>query len=140
VDERRFDFRKERRSKEKLQEQWDKTEKKYLTIVHGILKEKQGVISSYLAENKMFVVYSTKDSSKGKLSHTAYKVIKESGDLSLLEINLLTGRKNQIRVHMADEGHPIVAIENTAKAMTDIKGSHYTRNLFRFCIQRQISE
>jgi tRNA pseudouridine32 synthase/23S rRNA pseudouridine746 synthase/23S rRNA pseudouridine1911/1915/1917 synthase len=101
-------FAKSEEVKEKLQDQWDKTEKKYLAIVHGHLKEKEGVISSYLAENKMFVVYSTNDKVKGKLSHTAYKVVKESGNLSLLEINLLTGRKNQIRVHMADQGHPIV--------------------------------
>lgn len=101
-------FAKSQDVKDKLQEQWDKTEKKYLAVVHGHLKEKEGVISSYLAENKMFVVYSTKDPSKGKLSHTAYKVVKESGQFSLLEINLLTGRKNQIRVHLADIGHPIV--------------------------------
>ena len=101
-------FAKSEDVKDKLQGQWDKTEKRYLTVVHGHLKEKEGVVSSYLAENKMYVVYSTKDPSKGKLSHTAYKVIKESGALSLLEINLLTGRKNQIRVHMADKGHPIV--------------------------------
>jgi len=100
-------FAKSEDVKEKLQAQWDKTEKRYLAVVHGRLKEKEGVISSYLAENKMFVVYSTNDKTKGKLSHTAYKVIKESDALSLLEINLLTGRKNQIRVHMSDQGHPI---------------------------------
>lgn len=101
-------FAKSEELKMRLQDQWENTEKKYLAVVHGNLKEKQGVISSYLAENKMFVVYSTKDETKGKLSHTEYKVIKETGSLSLLEINLLTGRKNQIRVHMADKGHPIV--------------------------------
>ncbi|OQA02591.1 MAG: Ribosomal large subunit pseudouridine synthase D [Planctomycetes bacterium ADurb.Bin401] len=101
-------FAKSQDVKDKLQEQWDKTEKKYLAVVHGHLKEKGGVISSYLAENKQFVVYSTKDPSKGKLSHTAYKVVKESRQFSLLEINLLTGRKNQIRVHLADICHPIV--------------------------------
>ncbi|HAL44791.1 MAG TPA: RNA pseudouridine synthase [Phycisphaerales bacterium] len=101
-------FAKSEGVKDKLQEQWDKTEKKYLAVVHGHLKEKEGVVSSYLAENKMFVVYSTNDKIKGKLSHTAYKVVKESGNFSLLEINLLTGRKNQIRVHLADLGHPIV--------------------------------
>jgi 23S rRNA-/tRNA-specific pseudouridylate synthase len=66
------------------------------------------VITSYLAEKKAYVVYSTTDVTKGKLAHTAYKVLKETKRFSLLEINLLTGRKNQIRVHMADMGHPIV--------------------------------
>lgn len=109
-------FAKSEEVKNKLQEQWDKTEKKYITIVHGHLKQKEGIISSYLAENKMFVVYSTNDPSKGKLSHTAYKVIKEAGDLSLLEINLLTGRKNQIRVHLSEQGHPIVGDRKYGKA------------------------
>ena len=77
-------------------------------MVHGHLAQKEGVITSYLAENKAYVVYSTTDVTKGKLAHTAYKVLKETKQFSLLEINLLTGRKNQIRVHMADKGHPIV--------------------------------
>lgn len=94
--------------KMKLQEQWKETEKKYLAVVHGGLEQKEGIITSYLAENKAYVVYSTTDSAKGKLARTAYKVIKETGNFSLLEINLLTGRKNQIRVHLADKGHPVV--------------------------------
>ena len=100
-------FAKSEKIKLRLQEQWKETQKKYLAVVHGRLDKKEGVISSYLAENKAYVVYSTKDPAKGKLSHTAYKVLKETGQFSLLEVNLLTGRKNQIRVHLADKGHPI---------------------------------
>jgi len=91
-----------------LQDQWQTVEKKYIAVVHGTLAKKQDVITSYLAENKAFVVYSTTDAKKGKLSKTAYTVLKESADLSLLEITLLTGRKNQIRVHLYDLGHPII--------------------------------
>lgn len=91
-----------------LQGQWAETEKKYQALVHGVLAEKEGTITSYLAESSSFVVYSTTDKSKGKLSHTGYTVLKESNAFSLLEITLLTGRKNQIRVHLADIGHPIV--------------------------------
>jgi 23S rRNA-/tRNA-specific pseudouridylate synthase len=43
-------------------------------------------------------------------------VLKETKQFSLLEINLLTGRKNQIRVHMADKGHPIVGDRKYGKA------------------------
>ncbi|MBN2589502.1 MAG: RNA pseudouridine synthase [Sedimentisphaerales bacterium] len=91
-----------------LKDQWKEIEKKYVALVHGKLKQKEGIITSYLAESKSFTVYSTNDETKGRLSHTAYKVLKETAQFSLVEINLLTGRKNQIRVHMADRGHPIV--------------------------------
>ena len=91
-----------------LQAQWKDTEKKYIAVVHGQLPQKEGIIASYLAEDKAFVVYSTTDTRKGKWARTAYKVLKETRQFSLLEITLLTGRKNQIRVHLADKGHPVV--------------------------------
>jgi tRNA pseudouridine32 synthase/23S rRNA pseudouridine746 synthase/23S rRNA pseudouridine1911/1915/1917 synthase len=101
-------FAKSEEIKLRLQAQWQDTEKKYLAVVHGRLHKKQGVITSYLAENKAFVVYSTQNPAKGKLARTAYKVVRESQRFSLLELELLTGRKNQIRVHLADEGHHVV--------------------------------
>ena len=101
-------FAKNEETKFRLQTQWKDTEKKYVAVVYGQLAKKEDVISSYLAENKAYVVYSTTDTTKGKLAHTAYKVLRESRQFSLLEINLLTGRKNQIRVHLADKGHPVV--------------------------------
>src|SRR4030042_848067 len=101
-------FAKSEEVKLHLQAQWKGTEKKYVAVVYGQLAQKKGMITSYLSENKAYVVYSTTDVTKGKLAHTAYKVLKETKQFSLLEINLLTGRKNQIRVHMADKGHPIV--------------------------------
>lgn len=101
-------FAKSEKAKFNLQSQWAKTEKKYLALVHGNLSRKEGTITSYLAENTNRMMYSTSNTSKGKLSHTAYKVLKETKDFSLLEITLITGRKNQIRVHLADEGYPVV--------------------------------
>ena len=91
-----------------LQEQWQEVEKRYVAIVHGIVRPKAETITSYLAENLAHVVYSTADAAKGRFSRTAYRVLKEGSAMSLLEIDLLTGRKHQIRVHLADKGHPIV--------------------------------
>lgn len=90
-----------------LQENWQESDKRYLTVVHGILEPKTGTISSYLAENSAFTVYSTPDATLGKLSHTEYTVLKEARGLTLLEIHLLTGRKHQIRVHLSEKGHPV---------------------------------
>jgi tRNA pseudouridine32 synthase/23S rRNA pseudouridine746 synthase/23S rRNA pseudouridine1911/1915/1917 synthase len=109
-------FAKNEKAKLSLQSQWQDTEKKYLAVVYGRLAKKEGVITSYLAENKAYVVYSTTDTAKGKLARTSYKVIKESGRYSLLEIGLLTGRKNQIRVHLDDIGCPVVGDRKYGKS------------------------
>ena len=84
------------------------TEKTYLAVVHGRCRTHAETITTYLAENKAHVVYSTSDPAKGKLARTAYRLLKQTKDFALLEVNLLTGRKNQIRVHLAGIGHPIV--------------------------------
>jgi len=101
-------FAKSEAVKERLQEKWKDTEKMYLAVVHGRLSPAEGVIRSYLAENRAYKVYSTKNAGEGKLSQTAYRVLEESGQYSLVEVRLLTGRKNQIRVHRADHGNPVV--------------------------------
>ncbi|MGW8181051.1 MAG: pseudouridine synthase [bacterium] len=78
------------------------------------------IISTYLAENKARRVYSTFDTTKGRLAHTAYKVLKQTADFALLEVDLLTGRKHQARVHLAGVGHPVVGDDRYGKG----KGAH----------------
>jgi tRNA pseudouridine32 synthase/23S rRNA pseudouridine746 synthase/23S rRNA pseudouridine1911/1915/1917 synthase len=90
-----------------LQEQWSDIKKTYMAVLCGHLREKQGLIESYLVENSIYKMYSVKDPAKGKLARTSYKVVKESEDYSLLEVDLLTGRKHQIRVHFAEQGNPV---------------------------------
>ncbi len=90
-----------------LKDNWKTATKTYYAIVHGKLKNKSGTISSHLEEDEDYMIHSNSDG-KGKLAQTEYQVLRETQHFSLLRINLLTGRKNQIRVHLADEGHPVV--------------------------------
>jgi 23S rRNA pseudouridine1911/1915/1917 synthase len=101
-------FAKSEAAKFRLQSQWQDTKKKYLAVVHGQCEKRAETIMTYLAENRAHGVYTTNDARKGKLARTTYKVLKQTKDFSLLEIDLLTGRKHQIRVHLAAIGHPVV--------------------------------
>lgn len=91
-----------------LKSDWKNTIKTYLCVVHGKLAKKSGLISSYLSEDEDYVVHQSDDNEDGKLAKTEYKVLSETQHLSLLQVNLLTGRKNQIRVHMQGHGHSVV--------------------------------
>ena len=104
-------FAKNERAQERLKDAWKTTQKIYYTVVHGTLAEKSGLVSSYLFEDDKYVVHSIDDAVRGKLARTGYAVLKETPRFSLLKIDLLTGRKNQIRVHCADLGHPVVGDE-----------------------------
>ena len=101
-------FAKNERAKHLYQDNWNDIVKKrcYYAVIDGKMEKKEGTIKSYLKENGN-MVYSVKDRS-GKLAITEYKVLKERKNISLLDINLKTGRKNQIRVHMKENKTPIL--------------------------------
>ena len=101
-------FAKNERAKHLYQDNWNDIVKKrcYYAVIAGKMENKEGTIKSYLKENGN-MVYSVKDRS-GKLAITEYKVLKEIKNISLLDINLRTGRKNQIRVHMKENKTPIL--------------------------------
>lgn len=90
------------------------TKRTYVALVEGILDKKSGKITTWLTEDKRnAVVYSSPTDDGGQMAVTNYKVLKETVPaadlpLSLLELNLETGRTNQIRVHMQSIGHPVI--------------------------------
>ncbi|GET31097.1 RluA family pseudouridine synthase [Prolixibacter sp. SD074] len=100
-------FAKSEPAKRYLQDNWATFHKTYYAVVHGQLAEKEGIITSYLVENQLHRMYSINNPEKGKFSKTGYRVVRESDQLSLLEIDLFTGTKNQIRVQFSEEGHPV---------------------------------
>jgi 23S rRNA pseudouridine1911/1915/1917 synthase len=103
-------FAKSAEAQQILQSNWKHyiLSRKYTVLVEGRIKEDKGTITSWLKENSAFVVYSSKFDNGGKKAITNYEVIKKNTNYTLLEASLETGRKNQIRVHMQDLGHPIV--------------------------------
>lgn len=101
-------FAKNQQVQKQIQENWNEqvADRKYYAVVEGRFDQKEGVITSYLAENKAFKVYST-DAENGRIAITNYKVMAEKEAFSLLELELETGRKNQIRAQLEETGHSI---------------------------------
>ncbi len=101
-------FAKNLKLKEKLQKDWNDLVRKreYIAVVEGKM-ENTGTIESYLTMNHFQIVYSTKNKEVGNFARTHYRLLKYKNRYSLLEVNIDTGRRNQIRVHMSEAGHPI---------------------------------
>ena len=93
-----------------MQHNWNNMvlSRKYVAVVEGVVEAPEGVIESNLEETGSFHVYSTHEQGEGKKAVTRYKVLQRGRTSTLVEFNLDTGRKNQIRVHASDIGHPIV--------------------------------
>ena len=103
-------FAKNIEAKEAMQHNWNNMvlSRTYVAVVEGKVEEESGTVRSYLAETSQYEVYSTQNPEEGQLAITRYKRLDCRHGYSLMELSLDTGRKNQIRVHMKDLGHPIV--------------------------------
>lgn len=93
-----------------LEEHWQEivTDRRYVAVVSGKMEQEGGTVSSWLKDNKAYVTYSSPTDNGGKYAVTHFHTIDARDDFSLVELKLETGRKNQIRVHMQDIGHPVV--------------------------------
>jgi 23S rRNA pseudouridine1911/1915/1917 synthase len=94
--------------RERLQEGWSQVEKRYYAVVEGLPRRDEGVIESRLAADERLRVRSVGPDTPGKLAITRYRVLRRGKRRALLDVQLETGRKNQIRVHLADINHPVV--------------------------------
>lgn len=106
-----------------LQEDWNETilERTYVAVVEGSVEKDKGVIVSYLRESKALIVYSSQNPNQGQKAVTHYNVVKKNKQYSLLKVNLETGRKNQIRVHMQLIGHSVVGDKKYGSTVSPIK-------------------
>lgn len=134
-------FAKDIRTKNYFQNNWKDIKRYYMAIVEGKPSKEQGVIKSYLKENYKLITYSTSDK-RGKLAITKYKLIKHDSKNSLLEIEILTGRKNQIRVHMSDNKTPIIGDKKYGAKTNPINrlGLHAYKIVFKHPITKKNME
>ena len=102
-------FAKSQKAKNLFQSNWDNMfiKRGYYAVVEGTVKEKEKTLVNYLNENEGHMVYVI-DKNKGKYACTQYRVLSENNKYTLLDINIKTGRKNQIRVQLKDNGNIIV--------------------------------
>lgn len=122
-------FAKSEEAKSYLQGNWSDFTKTYYAVVHGQLPKDEGIISSYLVEkgvHKMYSATNAEQKKQGKHAKTEYRVIQKNATHSLVELNILTGRKHQIRVHLSDKG---CAILGDKKYGNDGKGEKGVKRL-----------
>lgn len=100
-------------------------DRRYVAVVSGELENDNGTVSSWLKDNKAYVTYSSPVDNGGKYAVTHYHVLNRTTEHSLVEYKLETGRKNQIRVHSADMGHPVCG---------DVKYGNGDDPLHRLCL------
>lgn len=116
-------FAKNIETRDALQQNWQSEEhvREYFALVSGKVAKPKATITSWLRENNSFHVTSSQIEGNGQYAITHYHVIGQNEQYSLLKVNLETGRKNQIRVHLQDIGHPIVGDKRYGNEQNPIK-------------------
>ena len=100
-------------------------DRRYVAVISGEMENEGGIVANWLKDNKAYVTYSSPVDNGGKYAVTHYHVLDRTTEHSLVEFKLETGRKNQIRVHTADMGHPVCG---------DVKYGNGDDPLHRLCL------
>lgn len=102
-------YAKDMQTEQVLERNWHQLvyDRRYVALLSGRMEQADGTISNWLKDNKAYVTYSSQVDNGGKYAVTHYHLLHATNDYSLVEFQLETGRKNQIRVHAADMGHPV---------------------------------
>lgn len=109
-------------------------DKRYLAVIHGVPKQKNALIENFLEKNedKNKVFLSNKKTDNNKTAKTKYSLIKSKNNLSLIEVELITGRTHQIRAHMASIGHPLLGDGKYGKLKDDKKTGFNKQALYSY--------
>lgn len=124
-------YAKDMETEQILEHEWHDIvyDRRYVALCSGEMEEDSGTIANWLKDNKAYVTYSSPIDNGGKYAVTHFFVLDRSVDYSLVEFKLETGRKNQIRVHSADMGHPVCG---------DVKYGNGDSPLHRLCLHAYV--
>ena len=120
-------YAKDMETEQILEHEWHQIvyDRRYVAVLSGEMEQDEGTIENWLKDNKAYVTYSSPVDNGGKLAITHFHVLDRTTEHSLVEFKLETGRKNQIRVHAADMGHPVCG---------DVKYGNGDNPLRRLCL------
>ena len=120
-------YAKDMETEQVLEHNWHQIvyDRRYVAVLSGEMEQDDGTIENWLKDNKAYITYSSPVDNGGKLAITHFHVLDRTTDHSLVEFKLETGRKNQIRVHAADMGHPVCG---------DVKYGNGDDPLHRLCL------
>lgn len=124
-------YAKDMQTEQILEHDWHNIvyDRRYVAVVSGEMEDNEGTIANWLKDNKNYVTYSSPIDNGGKYAVTHFYVLNRTTEHSLVEYQLETGRKNQIRVHSADMGHPVCG---------DVKYGNGDDPLGRLCLHAYV--
>lgn len=124
-------YAKDKQTEMLLEQDWHNIvfDRRYVAVVSGEMEQDEGTIANWLKDNSAYITYSSPVDNGGKFAVTHFHVLKRSADYSLVEYKLETGRKNQIRVHTADMGHPVCG---------DVKYGNGDNPIGRLCLHAYV--
>lgn len=124
-------YAKDKQTEILLEQDWHNIvfDRRYVAVVSGEMEQDEGTIANWLKDNSAYITYSSPVDNGGKYAVTHFHVLKRSADYSLVEYKLETGRKNQIRVHTADMGHPVCG---------DVKYGNGDNPIGRLCLHAYV--
>lgn len=124
-------YAKDMQTEQVLEHNWHDIvyDRRYVAVVSGEMEENDGTIANWLKDNKAYVTYSSPVDNGGKFAITHFHTLDRTTEHSLVEYRLETGRKNQIRVHSADMGHPVCG---------DVKYGNGDDPLHRLCLHAYV--
>lgn len=124
-------YAKDMETEQRFERDWHNIvyDRRYVAVVSGEMEEDDGTIANWLKDNRAYVTYSSPTDNGGKYAVTHFHVLARTTEHSLVEYRLETGRKNQIRVHSADMGHPVCG---------DVKYGNGDNPIHRLCLHAYV--